>query len=82
MITIVILPIYATSPSPSPKPDPTRQIVGTWLYLWWHGPASIGKADGKTISSLMFIPESYGEATDQKSESFICFRARRHRDYV
>lgn len=50
-------------------------ITGTWLYLWWHGSASITKADGAAVTKPMFIPESYRETADQKSESFLRFRA-------
>lgn len=60
---------YAAGPVPPP------QITGTWLYLWWHGEASIAKTDGTTVTQPMFIPESYRETEDQKSESFLHFRA-------
>lgn len=51
------------------------KITGTWLYLWWHGATSITKTDGTAVTKLMFIPESYRETTDQKSETFLRFRA-------
>lgn len=57
------------------KPVPTPQITGTWLYLWWYGDASITRTDGTSVTKPMFIPESYREAEDQKSESFLRFRA-------
>ncbi len=55
--------------------DHPQQVEGTWLYLWWHGPATIKNTDGTFLTQLMFIPESYKETTDQKSESFLRFRA-------
>jgi hypothetical protein len=56
-------------------PVTTGQITGTWLYLWWHGDASIINTDGAPITKPVFMPESYRETDDQKSESFIRFRA-------
>jgi hypothetical protein len=55
-------------------PVPARQITGTWLYLWWHGEASVVQTDGTAVTKLVFLPESYREADDQKSESFLRFR--------
>ena len=57
------------------EPDPSNRIPGLWLYLWWHGDASVAGADGTPATKPMFIPESYGEATDPLSESFLYFRA-------
>jgi hypothetical protein len=59
---------YAAGPVPPP------QITGTWLYLWWHGDASVAKTDGAPVTKPIFIPESYREMDDQKSESFLRFR--------
>ncbi len=59
----------------APLHDHPQPIIGTWLYLWWHGSASIGKDDGTASSRFMFIPESYRETEEEKSESFFRFRA-------
>lgn len=71
LLALLFTGTYCTYAS---EPIPTRQIAGTWLYLWWHGDASIAKTDGTPVTKPIFIPESYREADDQKSESFLRFR--------
>lgn len=56
------------------KQDIKPKFVGTWLYLWWHGNVSVGNEDGATTERTIFTPESYGEAVEQKSDTFIRFR--------
>ena len=60
--------------TPAKTASPREQLVGTWLYLWWHGTVSRIQSDNTPTDQLVFLPESYRETDQPQNETYLRFR--------